>query len=65
LEHLIANGATNLGRVFGQLFELAMQLEREQYLRVNRCPAWISRSYTPLNQRPSFGFTHAAWSAIA
>ena len=31
LEHLIANGATDLGRVFGQLFELAMQLECEQY----------------------------------
>ncbi len=34
LEHLIANGATDLGRVFGQLFELAMQIEREQYLKV-------------------------------
>ncbi len=33
LEHLIANGATDLGRVFGQLFELAMQIEREQYLK--------------------------------
>ncbi len=31
--HLIANGATDLGRVFGQLFELAMQIEREQYLK--------------------------------
>lgn len=36
LEHLIANGATDLGRVFGQLFELAMQLEREQYLKAGR-----------------------------
>ncbi len=33
MEHLIANGATDLGRVFGQLFELAMQIEREQYLK--------------------------------
>ncbi len=33
LEHLIANGATDLGRVFGQLFELAMQIEREQHLK--------------------------------
>ncbi len=33
LEHLIANGATDLGRVFGQLFELAMHIEREQYLK--------------------------------
>ncbi len=33
LEHLIANGAKDLGRVFGQLFELAMQIEREQYLK--------------------------------
>ncbi len=33
LEHLIANGATDLGRIFGQLFELAMQIEREQYLK--------------------------------
>ncbi len=33
LEHLIANGATDLGRIFGQLFELAMQIEREQHLR--------------------------------
>ncbi len=33
LEHLIANGATDLGRVFCQLFELAMQIEREQHLK--------------------------------
>ncbi len=33
LEHLIANGATDLGRIFGQLFELAMQIEREQHLK--------------------------------
>ncbi len=33
LEHLIANGATDPGRVFGQLFELAMQIEREQHLK--------------------------------
>ncbi len=36
LEHLIANGATDLGRVFGQLFELAMQIEREQHLKAGR-----------------------------
>jgi len=36
LEHLIANGATDLGRVFGQLFELAMQIEREQHLKAAR-----------------------------
>lgn len=33
LEHLIATGATDLGRVFGQLFEMALQIERERYLR--------------------------------
>ncbi|CAG0909555.1 unnamed protein product, partial [Cyprideis torosa] len=33
LEHLIANGETGMGRVFGQLFELAMQIEREQHLK--------------------------------
>ncbi len=36
LEHLIANGATDLGRIFGQLFELAMQIEREQHLKAGR-----------------------------
>ncbi len=29
----LANGATDLGRIFGQLFELAMQIEREQHLK--------------------------------
>ena len=33
LEHLIANRATDLGRIFGQLFELAIQIEREQHLK--------------------------------
>lgn len=33
LEHLIATGATDLGRVFGQLFEMALQIERERYLQ--------------------------------
>ncbi len=32
-EHLIANVATDLRRIFGQLFELAMQIEREQHLK--------------------------------
>ena len=32
LKQLIETGATDLGRVFGQLFELALQIEREQYL---------------------------------
>ena len=36
LEHLIANGVTDLGRVYGQLFELAMQIEREQHLKAGR-----------------------------
>ncbi len=35
LEHLIANGATDLGRIFGQLFELAMQIERKQHLKAD------------------------------
>lgn len=35
LEQLIATGATDLGRVFGQLFELALQIEREQFLKAN------------------------------
>ena len=35
LEQLIATGATDLGRVFGQLFELALQIEREQFLMAN------------------------------
>ncbi len=35
LEHLITTGATDLGRVFGQLFELALQIEREQYLKAS------------------------------
>lgn len=33
MEYLIANGATGMARVFGQLFELAMQIEREQHLK--------------------------------
>ena len=33
LEYLIGNGATGMARVFGQLFELAMQIEREQHLK--------------------------------
>ena len=33
MEHLIANGATGMARVFGQLFEIAMQIEREQHLK--------------------------------
>lgn len=35
LEQLIATGATDLGRIFGQLFELALQMEREQFLKAN------------------------------
>ncbi|MCP4211311.1 MAG: IS256 family transposase [Halieaceae bacterium] len=35
MEHLITTGATDLGRVFGQLFELALQIEREQYLKAS------------------------------
>ena len=33
MEHLIANGATDMARVFGQLFEMAMRIEREQHLK--------------------------------
>lgn len=33
LEMLIKNGATDLGRVFGRFFELALQIEREQFLQ--------------------------------
>ena len=33
MEYLIANGAAGMARVFGQLFELAMQIEREQHLK--------------------------------
>ena len=33
LEHLISHGATDMGRLFGQLYELAMQIEREQFLQ--------------------------------
>lgn len=36
LEHLIATGATDLGRVFGQLLEMAFQVERERFLRAGR-----------------------------
>ncbi len=43
LEHLIANGATDLGRVFGQLFELAMQIEREQYLKAGHYERTLER----------------------
>lgn len=35
LKQLIETGATDLGRVFGQLFELALQIEREQYLNAS------------------------------
>ena len=35
LEQLIATGATDLGRLFGQLFELALQIEREQFLKAS------------------------------
>jgi putative transposase len=33
MEYLIVNGATGMARVFGQLFEIAMQIEREQHLK--------------------------------
>jgi transposase-like protein len=33
MEYLIANGAAGMARVFGQLFELALQIEREQHLK--------------------------------
>ena len=33
MDYLIANGAAGMARVFGQLFELAMQIEREQHLK--------------------------------
>ncbi len=36
LEQLIATGATDLGRVFGQIFELALQIEREQFLNASQ-----------------------------
>ncbi len=53
LEHLIANGATDLGRIFGQLFELAMQIEREQHLKAGHrndraMPTATSGSTPPL-----------------
>ncbi len=35
LEQLIATGATDPGRIFGQFFELALQIEREQFLKAN------------------------------
>ncbi len=35
LEQLIATGATDPGRIFGQLFELALQIERERFLKAN------------------------------
>ena len=35
LEHLISHGATDMGRLFGQLYELAMQIEREQFLQAD------------------------------
>ena len=36
LEQPIATGATDPGRIFGQIFELALQIEREQYLKASR-----------------------------
>ena len=33
MDYLIANGAAGMARVFGQLFELAMQIEHEQHLK--------------------------------
>lgn len=33
LEHLIETGASDLGRVFGQLFDMALKIEREQFLK--------------------------------
>ena len=33
MEYLIAHGAAGMARVFRQLFELAMQIEREQHLK--------------------------------
>ena len=33
LEQLIKTGTSDLGRVFGQLFDLALQIEREQFLQ--------------------------------
>ena len=33
LEYLIANGATDLSRIFIQLFDLAKQIERERHLK--------------------------------
>lgn len=35
LEQLIATGATDLGRLFGQFLELALQIERAQFLKAS------------------------------
>lgn len=35
LEHLIENGPGDIATVFGRAFELAMQIERERFLRAN------------------------------
>ena len=50
LEHLITNGAPDLVRVFGQLFELAMQIKREQHLKAGR--------YEPIPERQGYANGH-------
>jgi hypothetical protein len=36
LEHLIEHGPGDIATVFGRAFELAMQIERERFLRAGR-----------------------------
>jgi len=43
LEHLIEHGANDVATVFGRAFELAMQIERERFVRARPCEGTSER----------------------
>jgi len=43
LEHLIEHGSDDIAAVFGRAFELAMQIERERFLRAYPCERTAER----------------------
>ncbi len=59
LEHLIEHGPGDIATVFGRAFELAMQIERERFLRAGPYERTAERQGDPTNaerrQRPVVG----------
>jgi putative transposase len=53
LEQLIASGPNDIAGVFARAFELAMELERERFLRADSTSALPSARATPTATSPS------------